>query len=157
MGDHPATPRQLEDILVHVLEPKIMCTFGSRDLTQTTLGILKIMKSIQSHGRVPSEGLHRVFHDIFVGEQSKGKESILSVIAVAARPALRDFENRSLSNFIYAYGLFKYVLQFETGETFFDALALEVLPRLNTLEPRQLSNILWACANMGAFNRHLFG
>eukprot|EP00579_Thalassiosira_antarctica_P011504 CAMPEP_0201911768 /NCGR_PEP_ID=MMETSP0903-20130614/2602_1 /ASSEMBLY_ACC=CAM_ASM_000552 /TAXON_ID=420261 /ORGANISM="Thalassiosira antarctica, Strain CCMP982" /LENGTH=502 /DNA_ID=CAMNT_0048446557 /DNA_START=456 /DNA_END=1964 /DNA_ORIENTATION=- len=146
---------QFDKILVHTLEE--IPAFGYRDLAQTTLGFAKIVKNIGGHGkRLPEGSPQQILHNLFIGENSQNKEFIFSHIAVASLPILQDFDARSLSNFIYAYGLAEYVLKFEDGSTFFDILALEAIPNLTKFNSFDISNMLWGYSNVKASNPRLF-
>eukprot|EP00581_Thalassiosira_minuscula_P000389 CAMPEP_0183742790 /NCGR_PEP_ID=MMETSP0737-20130205/64880_1 /TAXON_ID=385413 /ORGANISM="Thalassiosira miniscula, Strain CCMP1093" /LENGTH=720 /DNA_ID=CAMNT_0025978383 /DNA_START=841 /DNA_END=3004 /DNA_ORIENTATION=- len=95
--------QRVENVLVHTLE--MIQRFGCRDLAQTTLGIAKIVKSIERSGRRPSDSLGQILHDIFIGDNSTCKEIIFKEIAVASMHILPEFDARHLSNLIYAFGI----------------------------------------------------
>lgn len=143
----------LDTILCHTLE-KIE-VFEYRDLAQTTLGFAKIVNNIGNRLRQPDD-IRQILHHFFIGDNSTNKEFLFGHIAAASMPILQKFDARSLSNFIYAYGLSGYVLKFEDGSTLFDILASKTIPKLGGFASQGFSNMLWSYANVKASNPNLF-
>jgi len=150
--------RQLKVIISRTL--KNVKYFGYRDLSQTTLGLAKVVKNIERLGkRPPQDGPHQILRDVFIGDSSmKRKEFIFNELATASvgLHVLEKFDPRHLSNFIYAFGLARYAHEFEDGKSLFDVFALEAIPKLGAFNPFDLSNMLWAYANAEASNPNLF-
>jgi len=159
-GEHKKKQIQkLDEILIYTL--KEIQRFSHRPLSQITLGFAKIVKHLGGHRRTLVEGSsHRQLHDYFIGEKSENKEFIFRKIAGASLHVLKESNAQSLSNFVYAYGLAEYDIEFEGDgeerEYFFDMLAGKVIFHLETCDARQLSNILWAYANVNASNPGIF-
>ncbi|KAL7548406.1 hypothetical protein ACHAWF_011695 [Thalassiosira exigua] len=146
---------QLKEILLRTLLR--IGEFPFRDLTQTTLALAKIISQVEnSGGRIHKDSAHGLLHDRLIGNRAQHKQLIFEELVAASMPILHEFDERHLSNLIYAFGLAKYVRVFEDESTNFDEVAIEIIPRLETTKPRDLSNILWAYANAGAINHDLF-
>ncbi|KAL7528656.1 hypothetical protein ACHAWF_002650, partial [Thalassiosira exigua] len=146
---------QLKEILLRTLQ--WIGEFPFRDLTQTTLALAKIISQVEnSGGRIHKDSAHGLLHDRLIGNRAQHKQLIFEELVAASMPILHEFDERHLSNLIYAFGLAKYVRVFEDESTNFDEFAIEIIPRLKVFEPRHLSNILWAYANAGAINHELF-
>ncbi|KAL7530600.1 hypothetical protein ACHAXR_004948 [Thalassiosira sp. AJA248-18] len=130
-------------------------SYDYRDLAQTTLGFAKIVKSV--HGkRLLRQSPQQILQNIFISNNAETKQSMFGCMAKASMHVLSEFDARSLSNLIYAFGLAEYNLKFEDGGTLFDVLALEATSNIKGFEPQHLSNIVWAYANVKATNPSLF-
>ena len=146
---------QIDKILVHTLEN--IDGFNQKQIAQTTLAMAKITMNVENGGRkLPKGSPRQILQAILIGNNLETKQYIFSHIAAAAMPVLHKFDARSLSNFIYAYGLVRYVLEFDDGTTFFDTLAAVAIPNLSHFNSHDVSNMLWAYANTKTSNPHLF-
>ncbi|KAL7533356.1 hypothetical protein ACHAWF_004460 [Thalassiosira exigua] len=148
---------KLRAILVHTLDGIDACS--PRYLTQTTLALAKIIANIENQQgrRIPKNSPHRILHDVLVGSHSHRKKVIFEELVAASMLILHEFDERSLSNLIYAFGLAKYVHVFDDGDTNnFDRLALEVVPRLENFTAQGMSNLIWAYATAKEANKELF-
>ncbi|KAL7549934.1 hypothetical protein ACHAWF_013189 [Thalassiosira exigua] len=136
---------------------KKLGSFGYREFAQTTLGMAKIMKQVGGRKRGNyMRKYHQVLRSVFVDNKPRKKEMVLHSIATASIPVLPSFDPRSLSNFIYAFGLAEYVPEFDEGRTLYDSVATEAIPMLNDFNAHGLSNMLWAYAHVGSSNSSLF-
>jgi len=129
--------------------------YGYRELATLAISLAKIIDKMSKRKGPPAEGSsHQVLQDL-IGEN---KQFIFREIASASVPILHEFDGRSISNFIYAYGLSQEVVLVEDGSTFFDMLAEEVLSfdSLDEFRPQALSNIVWAYATANEKQPKLF-
>jgi hypothetical protein len=147
---------QLDTILCNTLEN--IEAFDFRDIATTALGLAKIVKHVGpfSRKKPPTGSPHQILHDLLIGVNSENKQFIFGKIAMLSTPILSDFDARSLSNFIYAYGLAECVPNVDGGRTLFDVVAVEAIYNLRHFTSQGLSNMLWAYANVGASNSALF-
>ncbi|KAL7534497.1 hypothetical protein ACHAXR_005915, partial [Thalassiosira sp. AJA248-18] len=161
--DHnAAAAAQLGSILAHTLEQ--IKSFDYRDLSTTTLGLAKIMKHVGSSsekdGHPPPKGsLHRILHDILIGNSnsnSKNKQTIFRHLARSSISALHEFDARCLANLCYAYAIADYTPKFKDGSTLLDHLAEKSIPMLGEFTPQGLSKMLWAYSTLGISNSALF-
>ena len=98
---------QLETILCSTLKDmEDVGRFNGRDIATTALGMAKIMKQVGhvSGEKPPTGSPHQVLHDLLVEVNSEHKQFIFSEIAISSIPVLPNFDARSLSNLMYAYG-----------------------------------------------------
>ena len=142
---------QLDHILDHTLEE--MQSFGYRDLAQTALAFAKIIKSVGM--RVPPSGTpHRLMYDRFIDINGRKKDLIFNTVASRSIEILDQFDERHLSNLIYANGLVRH-FKTEDGSEIFDILALQAA-KLHNFNGQDLSNMLWAYAHVKVPNSTLF-
>jgi len=142
---------QLDHILDHTLEE--IHSFGYRDLAQTALAFAKIIKSVGM--RVPPPGTpHRLMYDRFIDINGRKKELIFNTVASRSMEILDQFDERHLSNLIYANGLVRHVTT-EDGSEIFHVLAQQAA-KLHNFNGQDLSNMLWAYANAKVPNSTLF-
>ena len=154
--------QQVEAILEHTLEQ--FDTFGYKHKTTTILGIAKIMDKVLRDGAIQEGSIQHLLHSTLIGNhsQSNKKQFILHELAASVVPSLSEFDNRSLSNVIYAFGLTKFDCKLDehkegTTTSLFDVFATEVIPRLGKkFNGQDLSNMLLAYANVGKTNYDLF-
>ena len=143
---------QVQELLLHTLER--IGSFGYRDLAQTTLGLAKIVDWMSKNTRKGASMQH--LHNLFIGDNSENKLFIFNQLAVAAIPMLHEFDSRSISNLIYAFGLAECVLEFEDGSSIFDAFANAAIPNLKNFNGQDMANMLWGYANVNMPNPALF-
>ena len=142
---------QLDYILDHTLEE--IHSFGYRDLAQTALAFAKIVKSVGM--RVPPPGTpHRLMYDRFIDINGRKKDLIFNAVASRSMEILDQFDERHLSNLIYANGLVRH-FKTEDGSDIFDILALQAA-KLHNFNGQDLSNMLWAYAHVKVPNSTLF-
>jgi len=142
---------QLDHILDHTLEE--IHSFGYRDLAQTALAFAKIVKSVGM--RVPPSGTpHRLMYDRFIDINGRKKELIFNTVASRSMEILDQFDERHLSNLIYANGLVRHVMT-EDGSEIFDVLAQQAA-KLHNFNGQDLSNMLYAYAHAKVPNSTLF-
>eukprot|EP00580_Thalassiosira_gravida_P009072 CAMPEP_0201652452 /NCGR_PEP_ID=MMETSP0493-20130528/44483_1 /ASSEMBLY_ACC=CAM_ASM_000838 /TAXON_ID=420259 /ORGANISM="Thalassiosira gravida, Strain GMp14c1" /LENGTH=779 /DNA_ID=CAMNT_0048128967 /DNA_START=120 /DNA_END=2459 /DNA_ORIENTATION=- len=137
---------QLQTILAHTQKAIQSSAFGYRDLATTSLGLAKIVKLVRRGGRSKPR---QILRDLLLGNAATGgltkTHTLFRSIATASIPIRQDFDARSLSNLIYAFGVVECVPMFEDdGSTFFEILAAEAVMKLEDFRPQELSNLLWA-------------
>ena len=155
--DNTQLQDQFDTLLARTMED--ISTFGYRDLTQTTLGLARIVKHVGGSEKTYAENSpHQILQNLLIGSNNSeaNKYFIFRHIAAASLPILPDFDSRHLSNFIYAYALAGYVPDFEDGSTLFDILAVEAIPNLRNYNSQYISNTLWAYATAKETNSTLF-
>jgi hypothetical protein len=153
---HVQMKEQLDTILCNTLEN--IEAFDFRDIATTALGMAKIVKHVGPFRQKKplTESPHQILHDLLIGVNSENKQIIFGKIAMLSIPILSDFDARSLSNFIYAYGLAECVPNVDGGHTLFDVVAVKSIYNLRHFNSQDLSNILWSYAKVGASNSALF-
>ncbi|KAL7544666.1 hypothetical protein ACHAWF_008035 [Thalassiosira exigua] len=150
----PCALDQLKAILLRTLTDIQDCS--PRDLTQVTLALAKIITAVENHGGMPEHSPHRILHNRLIGKSAQHKQFIFGELTTASMPILPEFDERCLSNLIYAFGLVKYVHVFEDGSTNFDHLAAEAVPRLGNFNAQDMSDLIWAYATAKMHHKHLF-
>jgi len=133
--------------------------YNYRDLATIAISLAKIINKVRKSNRKQHKGnTEQILYDVLIGKESKNKQVIFNYIASTSVPILHEFDTRSLSNLIYAYGLAEEVVLVENGSTYFDMLAEEVLSFDGLVEfwPQALSNIVYAYANVKVSNSQLF-
>ena len=132
-----------------------MHAYNTRDLSTIAISMAKIMKKVD-RGGLYNGSPEQTLRNVLIGYNSKNKQFIFNEIAYASVPLLYEFDARSLSNLIYAFGLAGVITMVEDGRTFFDRVAEVAIPNLHQFKPQELSNMLWAFGTMKIPNCQLF-
>ena len=154
------TNKREEEHMFHQFDTISICTmedietFRGRDyLSTTALGLAKTVKIVGNSGKRPPKGSpHLILQHLLIGKNSDGKQLIFDRIASTSVYILPEFDARSLSNFIYAYGLAECVSKFDDGSTIFDLFAMEAIPNLEKVNAQDLPNMRWSYATVEAPN-----
>ena len=151
---HEQMQMQIDQLIGQTLQS--IHKYGYRDISTVAISLAKIMKKVDENGH--SKGSpHSILRDVLIGcYNSDNKQFIFNEIACASVPILYEFDARSLSNLIYAFGLAEVIIPVENGGTFFDSLAEVAIPLLYQFNSYDLSNMLWAYGNMKIPKSQLF-
>ena len=113
-----------------------------RDLATLAISLAKIIDRVERSGNRKGTP-QQILQEILIGNNSEIKQFIFNRLADASIPILYEFDIRSLSNLIYAFGLAKVIIPVKDGRsTYFDMLAEVAIPNLNRFEPQGRSNML---------------
>eukprot|EP00984_Skeletonema_dohrnii_P008050 scaffold2949_cov92-Skeletonema_dohrnii-CCMP3373.AAC.1 len=130
---------------------------GARELTETTLGMAKIVTIFRQQGKRRGENSSRVIlRRLLLSEVMKPNEKLFQFFAGASMDKLDQFDARCLSNLAYAYALIDYVPEFDDGSDLFDHIAMKAVHIQAEFNAQGKSNIVWAYATVGKPHAVLF-
>ena len=136
---------------------RTMKDFGPKDLSQTTLGLAKIIRSLDNRRNQYINGAYeQTLHDILIGHNTDKKKEIFQSLANESRTKLSKLDARCLANITYAHAIAGSVPRFNDGSTLFDHIAEASIPQMKKFEPQGLANLVWAYEKIGASNARLF-
>eukprot|EP00577_Skeletonema_sp_RCC1716_P001169 CAMPEP_0113417726 /NCGR_PEP_ID=MMETSP0013_2-20120614/25807_1 /TAXON_ID=2843 ORGANISM="Skeletonema costatum, Strain 1716" /NCGR_SAMPLE_ID=MMETSP0013_2 /ASSEMBLY_ACC=CAM_ASM_000158 /LENGTH=552 /DNA_ID=CAMNT_0000304875 /DNA_START=663 /DNA_END=2317 /DNA_ORIENTATION=- /assembly_acc=CAM_ASM_000158 len=120
-----------------------------RGLTETTLGMAKIVKTLSQQSKRRGEDNSRVIlRRLLLSEDMKPNERLFQFLAGASMDKLDRFDARCLSNLAYAYALIDYVPEFDDGSDLFDHIAMKAVDIIAEFNAQDMSNITWAYATV---------
>jgi len=130
---------------------------GAREITETTLGMAKIVKILGQQSKRRGEVSSRVIlRRLFVSKDMKPNEKLFQLFAGQSIDKLDRFDARRLSNLAYAYALIDYVPEFDDGSDLFDHIAMNAVDVKAELNAQEISNVLWAFATVNKSHAVLF-
>mmetsp|Transcript_7488 Transcript_7488/g.13469 ORF Transcript_7488/g.13469 Transcript_7488/m.13469 type:complete len:606 (+) Transcript_7488:178-1995(+) len=131
--------------------------YGTIQLSQSAMGMAKIIKAVRFCGNGREMNCHQMFQDSLIGSDMKRKDSLFQAIASAAVPLLHQFDPQGYSNLVYACAIADAVPRFR-GSTLFEHIACTItaLKDLRTFKPQELSNVVWAYATAQVSHSRLF-
>ena len=130
---------------------------NAMELTETTLGMAKIVNILRQQGKRRGEDSSRVIlRRLFVSEDMKSNRALFKFFANASIDQLDQFEARSLSNLAYAYALIDYVPEFDDGSDLFDHIAMNAVDIHTKFNAQDISNMAWAYVTVGKPHAVLF-
>jgi len=128
-----------------------------RGLTETILGMAKIVKILREQGKKRGEDSCRVIlRELLLNKGMKPNEELFQFFANVSINTLDQFDARYLSNLAYAYGLIDYVPVFDGGSDLFDHIATHAVENSAEFNPQDISNMVWAYATVNKPHPALF-
>jgi hypothetical protein len=129
---------------------------GARELTETTLGMAKIVKILRDGKKRGEDSSQAILREVLLNKDMKPNEELFQFFADASMNTLDQFDARCLSNLAYAYALIKYVPEFDDGSDLLNHIAMKAVGKTKELKPQELSNIVWAFATAAISHPTLF-
>ena len=130
---------------------------GARELTETTLGMAKIVTILRQQGKRRGEDSSRVIlRRMLVSKDMNPNEKLFQFFAGASMDKLDRFDARYLSNLAYAYALIDYVPEFDDGSDLFDHIAMNAVDIHRKFNAQDISNMAWAYATLDIPHAVLF-
>jgi hypothetical protein len=130
---------------------------GARELTETILGMAKIIKILRKQGKKRGEDSSRVLlRELLLNKDMEPNEELFQFFAGKSMDKLHQFDARCLSNLAYAYALIEYVPGFDDEGDLFDHIAKQSVGRVREFEPQGYSNVVWAYATVNKPHSALF-
>ena len=121
----------------------------ARALTETTLGMAKIVKVLRKPGKKRREDSSRIIlRELLLNKDMKPNEELFRFFAGKSMDKLHQFDARRLSNLAYACALIDYVPEFDDEGDLFDHIAKQSVGRVREFEPQGYSNVVWAYARV---------
>eukprot|EP00985_Skeletonema_marinoi_P026276 scaffold20270_cov125-Skeletonema_marinoi.AAC.2 len=128
-----------------------------RELTETTLGMAKIVKTLRQHGKRRGEDSSRVIlRRLLLSKDLNPNRALFKLLAGASMDIIHQFDARHLSNLAYAYALIDYVPEFDDGSDLFDHIAMNAVDVKAEFIAQGISNVVWAFATVGKPHPKLF-
>ena len=130
---------------------------GMRELTETTLGMAKIVKILREEGVKRREDSYRaILRRLLLSEDMAPNYELFKFLANASMDILNEFDARSLSNLALAYAKIDYVPEFDDGSDLFDHIAMQAVHMKEHFNAQDISNMVWAYANVNKPHDLLF-
>ena len=130
---------------------------GMRELTETTLGMAKIVKIFNEQGKRRGESsTHRVLRRLLLSGDTAPNRELFRFLATASVDILDEFDARSLSNLALAYAKIDYVPDFDDGSDLFDSIAMQAVHIKEDFNAQDISNMVWAYATVNKPHDLLF-
>eukprot|EP00984_Skeletonema_dohrnii_P016844 scaffold7545_cov79-Skeletonema_dohrnii-CCMP3373.AAC.2 len=127
-----------------------------RGLTETTLGMAKIAKTLRQQGKSKREDSRVILRRLLLSKDMKSNEKLFQFLAGASMDKFDRFDARYLSNLAYAYALIDYVPEFDDGSDLFDHIAMNAVDVRAEFNAQELSNMMWAYATVDKPHAALF-
>eukprot|EP00984_Skeletonema_dohrnii_P015300 scaffold6582_cov83-Skeletonema_dohrnii-CCMP3373.AAC.1 len=130
---------------------------GAREITETTLGMAKIIKILRQQGNRRGEDSSRIIlRRLLLSNDMKSNEKLFQFFAGASMGKLDQFDARGLSNLAYAYALIDYVPEFDDGSDLFDHITMNAVEIGAEFNAQDISNMMWAFATVNKSHVVLF-
>ncbi len=130
-----------------------------KDLTQTTLGIAKIVQILRKlAGRRRGEDAYRtVLRELLLEKDNRtANRELFQIFAEKSMDILHQFDARHISNLAYAYALIEYVPKFDDGSDLFDHISMQSIKLRSGFNGQDVSNMVWAFATVKKRHDALF-
>jgi hypothetical protein len=146
----------IETIFDDTTDGMIDCSF--REITETTLGMAKIVQILRKRaGRRGEDAYRIVLRELLLNEDNRtANKELFQFIAEKSMDIIHESDARCLSNIAYAYALIGYVPQFEDGSDLFDHIAMHSIEMRAEFNAQDLSNMVWAYATVKKRHDALF-
>lgn len=156
-------PHDIHDMLDGLIQRTLdgMKEYNTAQLTQTILGIAKVIKNVrQGRGnRATSRGTasHQLLRDGLVGRDGRRKLELFEAICQIVVPRLAEFDPQGYASVSYACAAAD-VVPSHGGKNIFAHIADNVMRMedLRDFEPRAISNLTWAYATARCADPRLF-
>ncbi|KAL7428052.1 hypothetical protein ACHAXM_001287, partial [Skeletonema potamos] len=130
---------------------------GVRELTETTLGMAKIVNILRMQDKKRGEDSSRVIlRQLLLNRDMTPNKELFRSFAGKSMDKLDQFDARCLSNLAYAYALIAYVPQFDDGSDLFYHIATQAADFKAKFNAQDISNMMWAYATVNKSNPAFF-
>ena len=130
---------------------------GARELTETTLGMARIVKILLQQRKSKEEDSSGVIlRRLLLSIEMTPNSELFKHFANASVRKLDQFNARDLSNLAYAYALIDFVPEFDDGSDLFDHIAINAVDIHRKFNAQDISNMTWAYATVGKPDAALF-
>ena len=138
--------KQLGVIVSRTLEGLKSKHFNPVFISQTALGIAKIIKAALNCTPKPQGHTHRMFREVLVHQ----KDFIFDSITCAIFPFLGDLDAQGFSNISYSYAVSKTTSSHNNGRSIFEYIADQIVTLdddgMKQFNTQNLTNIVWSFA-----------
>ena len=115
-----------------------------KELTETTLGMAKIVKTLRQQGKRREEDSSRIIlRRLLLSNDMTPNRELFKLLAGASMDIIHQFDARHLSNLAYAYALIDYVPEFDDRSDLFDHIAMKAVEIKAEFNAQDMSNMVW--------------